>query len=79
MLKNLSMKRISKTAVVAFGLGTAMIASAAPATTVADLWSSISFADIISAVFGIGTLIIGVDLAIIGYKRVRTLVKGAVA
>lgn len=44
---------------------------------VAGLWNSISFTDIIAAVFGIGALVIGVDLAQLGYQKVRRLVKGA--
>jgi hypothetical protein len=31
----------------------------------------------IAAVFGIGALVIGVDLAQLGYQKVRRLVKGA--
>lgn len=76
-MKNYSVKRIGKSAVVVLGLGGAAIASAAPAATVADLWNSISFADVIAAVFGIGALVIGVDLAQLGYQKVRRLVKGA--
>lgn len=53
------------------------LASQAAATSVADLWASISFADVISAIFGIGALVIGVDLAQLGYQKVRRLVKGA--
>lgn len=53
------------------------LASQAAATSVADLWASISFADVISAIFGIGALVIGVDLAQLGYMKVRRLVKGA--
>lgn len=52
-------------------------AFAAGATSVADLWASISFTDVIAAIFGIGALVIGVDLAQLGYMKVRRLVKGA--
>lgn len=51
--------------------------AADPVTSVAGLWNSISFADVIAAVFGIGALVIGVDLAQLGYQKVRRLVKGA--
>ena len=44
---------------------------------VADLWASINFVDVIAAIFGIGALVIGVDLAQLGYTKVRRLVKGA--
>ncbi|MCS0582042.1 hypothetical protein NX784_10610 [Massilia pinisoli] len=53
------------------------LASQAAVTSVADLWASISFADVTSAIFGIGALVIGVDLAQLGYFKVRRLVKGA--
>jgi hypothetical protein len=52
-------------------------AFAEPVTTVAGLWNTISFTDVIAAVFGIGALVIGVDLAQLGYQKVRRLVKGA--
>jgi hypothetical protein len=54
-----------------------MLAQAAGATSVADLWASISFLDVTAAIFGIGALVIGVDLAQLGYLKVRRLVKGA--
>lgn len=77
-MKQFSVKRIGKSAVVVLGLGGAAIASAAdPVTSVAGLWNAISFADVIAAVFGIGALVIGVDLAQLGYQKVRRLVKGA--
>lgn len=46
-------------------------------TTIAELWSTINLLDVISAIFGIGALVIGVDLAQLGYQKVRRLVKGA--
>lgn len=77
-MKNFSVKRVGKSAFVVFGLGAAALASAAePVTSVAGLWNSISFADTIAAVFGIGALVITVDLAQLGYQKVRRLVKGA--
>lgn len=50
---------------------------AAAPTTIAELWSTINLLDVISAIFGIGALVIGVDLAQLGYQKVRRLVKGA--
>lgn len=47
------------------------------ATDVASLWASISFLDVTAAIFGIGALVIGVDLAQLGYMKVRRIVKGA--
>lgn len=45
--------------------------------TIAELWATINFLDVIAAIFGIGALVIGVDLAQLGYQKVRRLVKGA--
>lgn len=47
------------------------------ATTMAELIADINFTDVITAVFSIGALVIAVDLAQIGYTRVRRHVKGA--
>lgn len=72
------MKKLSRFKVA---IGAALVLPAAafadPVTTVAGLWASISFADVIGAIFGIGALVIGVDLAQLGYMKVRRLVKGA--
>lgn len=73
------MKKLSRFKVA---VGAALVLPAAafaadPVTTVAGLWASISFADVIGAIFGIGALVIGVDLAQLGYMKVRRLVKGA--
>lgn len=46
-------------------------------TSIAELWAAVSFLDVIAAVFGIGALVISVDLAQLGYQKVRRLVKGA--
>ncbi|GAB3370368.1 hypothetical protein [Massilia agri] len=54
-----------------------MLAHAEGATDVAGLWASISFLDVTAAIFGIGALVIGVDLAQLGYMKVRRIVKGA--
>lgn len=54
-----------------------MLAHAEGATSVAELWASINFLDVTAAIFGIGALVIGVDLAQLGYLKVRRLVKGA--
>lgn len=69
--------RLGKKALLA-ALALASVSSyAVGPTTVAELWASISFLDLIAAVFGIGALVIGVDLAQLGYMKVRRLVKGA--
>lgn len=67
----------SKVALAVMLLSGATFANAAGATSVADLWASINFLDVIAAIFGIGALVIGVDLAQLGYTKVRRLVKGA--
>lgn len=72
------MNRINRSKVVLLAVLIApAFAFATGPASVSDLWSSISFADVISAVFGIGALVIGVDLAQLGYMKVRRLVKGA--
>jgi hypothetical protein len=72
------MKKLSRFKVA---IGAALVlpgaAFADPVTTVSGLWSVISFTDVISAIFGIGALVIGVDLSQLGYMKVRRLVKGA--
>lgn len=71
------MKRsLGMTFAVVLGLFMSLSAHAT-GPTVADLWASISFTDVIAAIFGIGALVIGVDLAQLGYMKVRRLVKGA--
>jgi len=49
----------------------------ARASTVSDMVATISFADVLTAVVTIGLLVIAVDMALIGYLKVRHLVKGA--
>jgi uncharacterized membrane protein YcaP (DUF421 family) len=71
------MKNLRLQVTVAGVVALPLIASAAGAATISDLWSSISFVDTIAAVFGIGALVISVDLAQLGYQKVRRLVKGA--
>jgi hypothetical protein len=72
-------RRMGRKAALSALLAVSLVGSQAFATggTVADLWSSISFTDVIAAIFGIGALVIGVDLAQLGYMKVRRLVKGA--
>lgn len=73
-MKNLSRSKVALAAVL---IVPAVAFAADPVTSVAGLWNSISFSDVIAAVFGIGALVIGVDLAQLGYMKVRRLVKGA--
>lgn len=73
-------ERVQKSArltVVGGLIASPMLAHAAGATSVAELWASINFLDVTAAIFGIGALVIGVDLAQLGYLKVRRLVKGA--
>lgn len=63
---------------IKFGaVGALVAASAANAAGIADLTGAISFTDVIAAIFAIGVLVIGVDLAQLGYMKVRRLIKGA--
>ena len=76
------MKSLSKTKL---GLLLALLASQSFAATstfqsglgVADVVNQISFTDVLSAVFSIGVVVIGVDMAQIAYFKVRRLVKGS--
>lgn len=54
----------------------ALSASAANAA-LADLTAGVSFLDVITAIFAVGALIITVDLAQIGYRHARKMIKGA--
>lgn len=57
----------------AFLLMGAGVANAA----LADLTASVSFTDVITAIFAIGLLVIAVDLAQIGYMKARKMIRGA--
>jgi len=68
-IRNLSLK---------FGAVVVLVATqAAHASGITDLTAAISFTDVTTAIFAIGVLVIGVDLAQLGYMKVRRLVKGA--
>ena len=73
-MKKLSLSKVAFA--VALTLPSLAFAQETP-SGVAGLWNSISFVDTIAAIFGIGALVIGVDLAQLGYMKVRRLVKGA--
>ncbi len=62
-----------------FGAAAALIATQAAhaAGGISDLTAAISFTDVVTAIFSIGVLVIGVDLAQLGYMKVRRLIKGA--
>lgn len=61
-----------------FGAVAALVAThAAHAAGITDLTSAVSFTDVIASIFAIGVLVIGVDLAQLGYMKVRRLIKGA--
>lgn len=73
-------KRVAKNAPVVTVLvlaATSSVAFAAGPATIADLWNTINMVDVTAAIFGIGALVIGVDLAQLGYMKVRRIVKGA--
>lgn len=71
------MKR--RTVAMKFGVGAtlAVLAAASHAAGLTDLTAAISFTDVLSAIISVGVLVIGVDLATLGYMKVRRLVKGA--
>lgn len=73
------LEKIMKKTVVFAALSVAFASQsfAAGAASLTDLVQVISFSDVLSAVFSIGVLVIGVDLAQLGYQKVRRLVKGA--
>lgn len=54
-----------------------VLAQSSHAAGLADLIAAISFTDVLSAIISVGVLVIGVDLATLGYQKVRRLVKGA--
>jgi len=63
---------------IKFGSVAALVATqAVHAAGITDLTAAISFTDVIAAIFAIGVLVIGVDLAQLGYMKVRRLIKGA--
>lgn len=66
-------RHIGSTAVV---LGT-VAAQSAQAAGITDLTAAISFTDVLAAIISVGVLVISVDLATLGYQKVRRLVKGA--
>jgi len=61
---------------VAAVLGT-VAAQGASAAGLTDLTAAISFTDVLAAITSVGVLVIGVDMATLGYQKVRRLVKGA--
>lgn len=50
---------------------------ASEAAGISDIVAAVDFVDILAAVMGVGVLIIGIDLAQLGYQKVRRIVKGA--
>jgi hypothetical protein len=64
----------------AISLGLVFGSVAAHATgpaSLAEMYASISFADVLATIFSVGVLVIAVDLAQIGYMRARHMIKGA--
>lgn len=66
-------RRLGSAAVVAG----AFAIQSAHAAGLTDLTAAISFTDVLAAIISVGVLVIGVDLATLGYMKVRRLVKGA--
>ena len=54
-----------------------VVAGVSQAAGLTDLTAAISFTDVLAAIVSVGVLVIGVDLAQLGYFKVRRLVKGA--
>lgn len=70
-MKNLFSRKIAFVSAVVL----AVAASASNAAGIADLTAAISFTDVIAAIFAVGVLIIGVDLAMLGFHKVRSIAK----
>jgi len=68
----MKLKKIGLLASVVLSIAAASSANAAGIT---DLTSAISFTDVIAAIFSVGVLIIGVDLALLGFHKVRSIAK----
>lgn len=72
------MNKFLKKVLVGAGLAVSSFgAFAAAPTTMAELIAQVNFLDVLTALFTIGSLVIAVDLAQIGYLKVRRHVKGA--
>lgn len=72
-MQKATVRRIGSAAAV---LGV-VAAQGAHAAGLTDLTAAISFTDVLAAIISVGVLVIGVDLATLGYMKVRRLVKGA--
>lgn len=64
-------------ALVAFAPLAAFAEDTALTTGVNSLLTGINFSAVISAIFSIGVLVVGVDLAQIAYFKVRHIIKGS--
>lgn len=71
-----AVKRIAVFAVAGVASASPVFAQTAP-SGVQSLIAAISFTDVIAGIFAIGVLVIGVDLAQLGYFKVRRIVKGS--
>lgn len=65
--------KLKKIGLLASVLLSIAAASSANAAGITDLTSAISFTDVIAAIFSVGVLLIGVDLAMMGYFKVRKI------
>lgn len=66
---------ISKKIAVLSAVVLALAASASNAAGFSDLTAAISFADVIAAIFAIGVLVLSVDMAMLGFHKVRQIAK----
>lgn len=62
---------------VALGTALTLAANLSQAAGLADITAAVNFTDVVTAIFAIGVIIVGVDLAQIGYMKARKLIKGA--
>lgn len=81
---NLKSKFARLGVVAALAAPLASFAQTAPGTVtttgtgaLATLLAGVSFVDVIATIFAVGIAVIAIDMAMIGYMKVRRLVKGA--
>ncbi|RYY01598.1 MAG: hypothetical protein EOO53_17500 [Gammaproteobacteria bacterium] len=71
------MRKFIKPMIIIAAIASTPMVHAAAATDLPSLIANISFTDVISTIFGVGATAIGIDLAIVGYLKVRKIVRGA--
>ena len=70
-------KKQASVFLVALMASAASMAAEGNPTGLQGLIAALDFADVVTAIMSIGVLVIGVDLAFLGYMKVRRMVKGA--